>query len=100
MRVVLGMAERYQPRSVKPRSASDPKPQSLPREQGASNRYAFNSHMTADRATVPRIHSTDVRKKSNLAANSFSVPNINSISPHVHASMGQSLSQNITPLGE
>ncbi len=100
MRVVLGLAERYQPRSVKPRNTSEPKPQPLPREHGASNRHAFSSHMTAEHATVPRVRSPDV-KKSNLATNSFSVPNINSIGPHVHANVGQSLSQTIShPLGE
>ena len=105
MRVVLGIAERYQPRSVKPRSASDPKPfsvsqQNLSRDNTGLNKYV--SHMT-DHVPVIRTHSPDapfLAKKSNLTTNCFSVPNISSLNAHMNMGAGQSLSQTTPPVGE
>ena len=78
MRVVLAIAERYQPRSVKPRSASDPKQ--------APSHNAPRDHMSRGGYPINRAHSPDQIQhlrpsfQAPLAANSFSVPNMSAIS--------------------
>ena len=106
MRVILGIAERYQPRSVKQRSASDPKPFSVS-QQHLVRDYVTTSkqgnHVT-DHVPVMRKHSPDApllaARKSNLVTNCFSVPNISNLNPHTQMGAGQSLSQNVPHVGE
>lgn len=102
MRVILATAERYQPRSVKSRSSSDPKPPSpYDRQHVAHSQSTEWYHTTSDRPPIPRSSSPDNRFQmvrvqspdqlrrdvSSLAANSFSVPNMAALS------RGPSLSQ-------
>ena len=100
MRVVLALAERYQPRSVKQRSVSDPKPYAVFQQQGHAHfnrdhtppdRFSTRDHMTPDRPPpiAPRTRSPDEFRprshnvmSSSLAANSFSVPNMASLNVH------------------
>ena len=76
MRVILAIAERYQPRSVKPRSSSDPKSAAQQHvhhvtKEGSPDR----SHMT--KPGSPDNHMTNSgHDVSRLAANSVSVPNM------------------------
>lgn len=102
MRVVLAIAERYQPKSVKPRSVSEPKPYPgnqppsgsyLP-DSEASNRTPVEGHVTAnnnqpgDHMTLTPVASAAdtrpfVRTWSGMKSNSTSVPNINGLSSRV-----------------
>ena len=78
MRVVLAIAERYQPRSVKPRSGSDPKqlpPHNAPRDHMSRGGYPANRVHSPDQIQHPRPSF-----QAPLAANSFSVPNMSAIS--------------------
>ena len=109
MRVVLALAERYQPRSVKQRSVSDPKPYAIAqhhtrahfqRDRTPPDRFSMRGdHMTSagDRPppVAPRTRSPDeirpraqnLKSFSSLAAaNSFSVPNMASLNVHAHSS--------------
>ena len=104
MRVILAMAERYQPRSVKQRSVSDPKPYSVMQQQNRMHhqqrdhtppdRLPHRDHMTPEYSppTAPRtrsppngfrLQSHNVMSSNSLAANSFSVPNMASLNIHV-----------------
>ena len=103
MRVILALAERYQPRSVKQRSVSDPKPYVVSPHHTSPAHYLrdrtppdrFSAHMTSAEypppPAAPRTRSPDeirprtqnVKSFSSLAAaNSFSVPNMASLNVH------------------
>ena len=107
MRVILALAERYQPRSVKQRSVSDPKPYPVIQHQGqvhsqrehnTQDQFSTREHVTPERPppVAPRTRSPDdlQSRAHNLgsslaAANSFSVPNMASF--NVHARPGPRL---------
>lgn len=74
MRVILAMAERYQPRSVKQRSSMDATKGSMHVSQGDMTRTV---HMDRKGSHSPEgiLHGLT----SSLAANSFSVPNMASM---------------------
>ena len=99
MRVILAMAERYQPRSVKQRSVSDPKPYAVVQQQSRMPYHRDHTppdrgssyHMTPEHSPpiAPRMRSPDGFRprsqnilSSSLAANSFSVPNMASLNVH------------------
>ena len=85
MRVILAIAERYQPRSVKPRSGSDPKSAAQQQygyqvtKEGSPDRYHMTKAGSPDnhmRAQSPDRLQRDRHDVSHLAANSISVPNV------------------------
>ena len=116
MRVILALAERYQPRSVKQRSVSDPKPYIVAQQHASPVHYNQRDHTPPDRFSsawgggggdhmtsaaehpppiASRTRSPDeirpraqnLKSFSSLAAaNSFSVPNMASLNVHAHSS--------------
>lgn len=87
MRVVLAIAERYQPRSVKPRTGSDPK--ELQQQQSVHHMTQGGNHVTqnqdqltqdgypANRSHSPdQLHRSQSAYQTSLPTSSFSVPNV------------------------
>ncbi len=98
MRIVLAVAERYQPRSVRQRSASDVKnffapgnqPLVIDHQDGGSRdhmTYSLHTERQVLKGSQSPEGNTSHRLSSSFASNSCSVPNM--VSMNVHAGGGR-----------